>query len=128
LAVFTVSVLGRGALRCINSTCRKGNCRRIPGTLIRIILPGTKERDFISLPDSLYQRVKDLPARIPAQLYQESNRVIGQPDAGDWGGYYLEVSQNGKSQFWLIDKPKANLPDYLHAFVDELEASVEQLK
>ncbi len=86
------------------------------------------EGAFVPLSDSLYQQVKDLPASIPAQLYQERDRVIGQPDAGDWGGYYLEVNQNGKRQFWLIDKPKANLPAYLHAFVDALEGSIQKLK
>jgi hypothetical protein len=79
---------------------------------------------FVQLPDSLYPKVSDLPALIPAQLRREPNAVFGQPDAGDWGGYYLEVTHDGRQQVWLIDTQKSNIPTYLHPLVDQLEAKL----
>jgi len=75
-----------------------------------------------------YLIVKNFESKIPDQLFSEVNHVIGQPDAGDWGGLYIEVCKNGVRNFWYIDKKKSNVPDYLHSLVDEISANVEALK
>lgn len=85
-------------------------------------------RNYVLLDDSLYQLVKDLPGKVPTQLFAEKDTVIGQPDAGDWGGYYLEITHNEERKFWLIDKKKDNLPTYLQSFVDEMEAKLAVLQ
>jgi hypothetical protein len=84
--------------------------------------------NFVKLSDDKFEMVKDLESKIPPALLSEPNRVIGQPDAGDWGGYYLELSKNGERSYWYIDKMKSHLPAYLVPFVDELSASIEKLK
>jgi hypothetical protein len=75
-----------------------------------------------------FQRVQGLLRQVPAQLLNEPAHVIGQPDAGDWGGYYVEVRQAGTRRFWLIDTQKRNIPTYLHAFTDSLQANIRALR
>jgi hypothetical protein len=75
-----------------------------------------------------FQRVQGLVQQVPAQLLSERTIVIGQPDAGDWGGYYVEVRQAGVHRFWLIDTQKRNIPTYLHAFTDSLHATIRALR
>ncbi|RMG88563.1 MAG: hypothetical protein D6714_00495 [Bacteroidetes bacterium] len=77
--------------------------------------------EYVALDDAKYQQVKDLPSKIPAELFNETQTVIGQPDAGDWGGYYFEVKEEGVVYHYLIDKATSNLPDYLKPFADVLE-------
>lgn len=77
--------------------------------------------DFQLLSKDYFEKVKAFPSDVPAQLLNTPNGVIGQPDAGDWGGYYFEISKNGKKQFWLIDTMQANLPEYLRPFATEIQ-------
>ncbi|QJX45931.1 hypothetical protein HMJ29_02845 [Hymenobacter taeanensis] len=85
------------------------------------------EGAFVPLATSFYRRAEDLGQYVPAQLLREPNGPIGQPDAGDWGGYYLEVNKKGKRSFWLLDTQKRNLPAYLHPLADTLRARIDQL-
>lgn len=55
--------------------------------------------------------VEDLLDKIPDELLQTSEKVIGSPDAGDWGGVYIEVNLNGQHDFWLLDMAEDNLPN-----------------
>ena len=81
--------------------------------------------EYESLPDNLFQAVKDLETLVPDQLLEESETVIGQPDAGDWGGYYFEISQDGVRNHYRIDKMKDNLHEYLKDFADVLANYIE---
>lgn len=83
--------------------------------------------EYILLPTNFFRHAEDLSQYVPAQLLREPNGAIGQPDAGDWGGYYLEVNKNGKRSFWLIDTQKRNLPAYLHPLVDTLRTRIDKL-
>lgn len=77
--------------------------------------------EYDPLDDSLFQKVKDLELLFPEELLNETDIVIGSPDAGDWGGYYFEVVQDNVQYHFRIDKEKSNLPDYLKDFADILE-------
>jgi hypothetical protein len=81
--------------------------------------------DFHLLNDATFQKVKGLKDLIPQQLLTTNETVVGQPDAGDWGGIYFEVRVNGEKKFWLIDKMEMNLPDYLKPFVSEIENRID---
>jgi hypothetical protein len=85
------------------------------------------EGEYVPLSADFIRHAEDLGQYVPAQLLREANGAIGQPDAGDWGGYYLEVNKNGKRGFWLIDTQKRNLPAYLHPLVDTLRARIDKL-
>lgn len=81
---------------------------------------------YVQLPDAKYQQVKDLPSLFPAQLLNETNTVIGTPDAGDWGGYYIEYNRNGIHKFWLIDQVgSSSVPAYLNTFTAQVRNKIE---
>ncbi len=86
------------------------------------------EGEYILLDAAKYELVKNLPDKMPEALFAETQTVIGQPDAGDWGGFYAEIQRDGELQWWLIDTMKDNLPEYLHDFTDELQAAVTLLQ
>ena len=79
------------------------------------------EGEYMLLDDALFQEVKDLDTHVPDELLDETATVIGQPDAGDWGGYYFEIVKDGIQYHYRIDKAKDNLPDYLKDFADVLD-------
>lgn len=86
------------------------------------------EGKYVARSADAYAQVSDLPDLIPAQLLAETEHVIGQPDAGDWGGYYLEINERGTRRYWLIDTQKRNLPAYLHPLVDALQERIQRLQ
>lgn len=79
---------------------------------------------YVPLSDEQYELARDLNRYFPHQLLEEEGRVIGQPDAGDWGGLYIEYGYQGERQFWLIDQKKSNLPEYLHVFRDKVNEKI----
>ena len=79
------------------------------------------------MPEEKFRLAKGFEAKIPGELLSQKERVIGMPDAGDWGGYYVEVSINGERQFWLIDKNQYYLPESLKPFASELGTMIGQL-
>jgi hypothetical protein len=84
-------------------------------------------RSYIPLPDDKYELVKDLVAQFPDELYAESNHVIGQPDAGDWGGVYVEIkffNDPSHSGFWLLDQMESNMPQVYNEFVDKINEKI----
>jgi hypothetical protein len=80
--------------------------------------------DFQLLDPSLFEKVKSLHRKIPAELLNTESRSFGIPDAGDWGGLYFETIVDGEKRFWLIDKMTSNLPEYLVPFVGEIETAI----
>ncbi|KAA5541668.1 hypothetical protein [Adhaeribacter rhizoryzae] len=64
------------------------------------------EGNYVKLRLSQFNIAKDLIHNFPRDLCKESDKVIGQPDAGDWGGLYLEFKHKGKRKFWLLDRKK----------------------
>lgn len=86
------------------------------------------EGNFEEIKPGSAEGVKELRAKLPEQLLNEKDTVIGQPDAGDWGGLYIEIKENGKRRFWIIDKMKSNVPVYLHSFVDDVNSAIEKLQ
>jgi hypothetical protein len=84
--------------------------------------------DFPTLRDQAdFDAVNDLIDFLPVQLLEENGNIMGQPDAGDWGGYYVEWFTNGETYSWLIDTQQDNTPDYLHEFQDSLGAKLQLL-
>ena len=73
---------------------------------------------------SLINQIDDIWEAIPEQLLDENTITIGEPDAGDWGGIYFQYHHNGADQYWLIDKMKENVPQYLNDFIDSIEAKI----
>ena len=79
---------------------------------------------FVLLDDNLFERVKGLRENIPTKLLTIEETTIGQPDAGDWGGLYFEIVTPERRQYWMIDKMRSNLPDFLIPFANEIENAI----
>lgn len=83
---------------------------------------------FVELPSTKYEWVKQLTDDFPMELWKESSHVIGQPDAGDWGGLYIEYYKNGLHGFWLLDEMKDHVPSSYHHFIDRVNEKVDTLR
>ncbi len=82
---------------------------------------------YTLLPDAKFQLVKDLIQAFPEALYAEPNNVIGMPDAGDWGGVYVEIKYENEeafSGFWLLDQHEGNMPQIYNDFVDKINEKI----
>lgn len=84
--------------------------------------------DFVQLTPQQFAATKDLINYFPQNLLSEKTNVIGQPDAGDWGGLYIEYSYDGVRKYWLLDKMKTNVPAKYHAFIDKVNEKIRQLR
>ena len=92
------------------------------------IYPGQSnfyEGNYYELSKENYEQVKDIIDFFPENLLNENELVIGQPDAGDWGGLYIEYNYKGVRKFWLLDQMKSNVPNYLHEFIDEVNEKID---
>lgn len=84
--------------------------------------------NFVELSQQKYNDTKDLISSFPTDLLSETNNVIGQPDAGDWGGLYVEYNINGVRKFWLLDQMKSNVPTKYHDFIDKANEKIIRLR
>lgn len=75
-----------------------------------------------------FEAVKDLKDFFPNELLSEKKNIIGEPDAGDSGGLYIEYNLDGTHQFWLLDLNKRNVPAKYHAFIDKVVEKISVLK
>lgn len=97
----------------------------------RDIYPGSHQfydGKYVQLAPQKFNQTKDLIIDFPEDLIKENNRVIGQPDAGDWGGLYIEYNFEGTRKFWLLDQMKSNVPDKYHRFIDEVNEKIAVLQ
>ena len=85
------------------------------------------EGNFVERTDADFEKVMALAQLIPTELSTARDTVFGMPDAGDWGGLYLEWTHNDQRSFWIIDNMQNNLPEYLHPLADGIRAQVESL-
>ena len=81
--------------------------------------------DFsIEHPKEKYDLVADLGQYFPESLFEETGNVIGQPDAGDWGGIYFEIRTANLLRFWLLDQMESNMPEEYNEFVDKINEKI----
>ena len=84
--------------------------------------------DFVMLDQELYNKVSDIVLAVPAELSNTESGRIGCPDCADGGGVYLEVRQDGESQYWLIDQNLNEIPEFLHTLVKKVNEKVALLQ
>ena len=84
--------------------------------------------NYILLSQKKFIDASDLLNFFPSDLLLEPKTVIGQPDAGDWGGLYIEYNYNGTRKFWLLDQMKSNVPSKYHNFIDKVNEKIKMLQ
>ncbi|GAB3995567.1 hypothetical protein GCM10028807_36070 [Spirosoma daeguense] len=86
------------------------------------------EGDYTQLSQQKFENAKDIINYFPDDLLKERNPVIGQPDAGDWGGLYVEYNYDGIRKFWLIDQVKEHVPVKYHPFIIKINEKIRQIQ
>ena len=81
--------------------------------------------NFETLDGAKFELVKDLVDYFPTKLLSEKKPVLGCPDCADGGGIFIEYSKNGTVKRWNIDQMKANVPSYLHDFMDKVNEKID---
>jgi hypothetical protein len=81
------------------------------------------ERDDVDI-----QEIEDILLDVPEKLFEETDQIIGMPDAGDWGGIYVKLIREDETFFWLIDHADENIPSYLVDFTTSIKNSIVVLK
>lgn len=54
--------------------------------------------------------------------------IIGMPDAGDWGGIYLEYKKGNVHKQWLLDLNTNNVPKNLRNYINLINEKVSQIE
>ncbi len=83
---------------------------------------------YKNLSKAQFELVKGLTANFPMELLNETDVVIGQPDASDGGGLYIEYKSATVHKYWFIDQFKQNVPTKYHAFMDEVNKKIALLQ
>ncbi len=86
------------------------------------------EGSFEPLSQQKFDATQDLLDNVPADLLNETDIVIGMPDAGDGGGLYIACTVNGIQKFWLLDQWESNVPAQYHNFIDKVNEKIAQLQ
>ena len=80
--------------------------------------------NFEELSNEKFEQVKDLIDALPTILLTDTEEVFGCPDCADGGGLHIEYSKNGHIRRWRIDQVKANVPYFLHDFMDAVNEKI----
>lgn len=86
------------------------------------------EGTFVPVKNENHLRLESLCDLAVRTLQPENQGVIGMPDAGDWGGFYLQFNVDGETKFWLLDTMKPNVDNRFHPLMDSLQAVISTLK
>ncbi len=84
--------------------------------------------EYVELSQEKFEAAKDLVDYFPKDLLKEKERRIGEPDASDGGGLYIEYCIGGIRKFWILDKMKMRVPNKYHVFIDEVNEKIKRLR
>ena len=85
--------------------------------------------DFVKFKGSSNVDAQQVLKELPIQLLQTKSTFnkIGQPDAGDWGGIYIEYEDINQHKQFLIDLNTKNIPKYLRSYVYLIDEKVDEI-
>jgi len=84
--------------------------------------------NYVQLSQQKFAETKDLFQYFPADLLKETQTIFGMPDAGDWGGYYIEYYINGMRKYHFFDKMFSKVPAKYHQFLNKVNEKIQQLQ
>lgn len=79
---------------------------------------------FISFKGSDRILIKDILSSFPLELLNSKSIIYGAPDAGDWGGIYLEHEDGEQHRFWFLDLKLENNPKHLRDYVSLINKKI----
>lgn len=86
------------------------------------------QANFHALSQQKFELAKDLISYFPPELLLDPAQVIGQPDAGDWGGLYIEYNYDGIRKFLLLDQMISNVPLAYHNFIYKVNQKIQLIQ
>lgn len=81
--------------------------------------------EFVPLKNDKFEQAKNLIDYFPEELLAQNETVFGCPDCADGGGLFIQYSKNGVVKSWRIDQTKANVPSYLHNFMNKVNEKIK---
>jgi hypothetical protein len=85
------------------------------------------EWQWEELSQDKYEVARDIQDLIPPTLLAMDNQTFGMPDAGDWGGIFLEVKKDGEVGRWLLDLNESTTPKEFYSLSNGILEIVENL-
>ena len=79
---------------------------------------------FEVLSHQKFEAVRDLIDYFPDELIEDERTVIGQPDAADWGGIFVELKSGDLHRYWRLDNMEDNMPQVYNDFVDRIHERI----
>ncbi|WP_422360258.1 hypothetical protein [Reichenbachiella sp.] len=76
---------------------------------------------FKKLDQAQFDKLNNLNFNVPTELLNQTQTIIGAPDAADGGGLYFQLSDG---RFWLIDMNEESLPEYLHPLRNQIRLAI----
>ena len=80
-----------------------------------------------ALPDSSYQRVKELRTYFPAELTDKPNSTWGCPNCYDQGTIWVMSTHNGVKTNWKLDPRATDLPQDVILFIEKFNWTIARL-
>jgi len=72
-------------------------------------------------------KTSDILPSFPLELLDSKLIIYGTPDAGDWGGIYLEYQDGLHHRYWLLDLKVQNNPRNLRAYVSLIDKKITEI-
>ncbi|PHS10916.1 MAG: hypothetical protein COA88_01105 [Kordia sp.] len=85
------------------------------------------EGDFVNFKGSDKIKTNDMLSNFPLELLGSKLITYGTPDAGDWGGVYLEYQDGFQHRSWLLDLRTNNVPKYLRPYVTLIDKKITEI-
>ncbi len=64
---------------------------------------------------------------LPQPTFAESGATFGCPDCVDQGGLFIEYRRGFAHGVWVIDQNQADVPSYLHEFIDQVNETIQSI-
>lgn len=82
---------------------------------------------FVLMAQDQFDLVSELLTNFPEELLAETASTLGCPDCYDQGGLFIKYTSGITSNSWRIDQTQSSVPDFLHPFMDQVNASLALL-
>lgn len=79
---------------------------------------------FVGFKGSNQIITSDILSSFPLELLDSKSIIYGTPDAGDWGGIYLEYEDGNHHRYWFLDLKVENNPKNLRAYVALIDKKI----
>lgn len=83
---------------------------------------------FVSLSKAKHSLALPLLADFPQELKGEVNRTFGCPGCHDQATIIIQYFDGVKLQQFLVDEDKPMIPVFLHAYVEDIQKTISDLK